>query len=61
MSLVYFDASAFVKLLAEEDGSELAAELWDGCDSALSSRLLIPRCGPRSPLPLATTTSVRRT
>jgi hypothetical protein len=42
MSLVYFDASAFVKLLAEEEGSELAAELWDGCDSALSSRLSYP-------------------
>ncbi len=25
MSLVYFDASAFVKLLAEEPGSDLAA------------------------------------
>jgi len=42
MSLVYFDASAFVKLLAEEEGSELAAELWDGCDAALSSRLSYP-------------------
>lgn len=42
MSLVYFDASAFVKLLAEEAGSELAAELWDGCDAAMSSRLAYP-------------------
>jgi uncharacterized protein len=42
MSLVYFDASAFVKLLAEEDGSDLAVELWDGCDAALSSRLAYP-------------------
>ncbi len=42
MSLVYFDASAFVKLLAEETGSELAAELWDGCDAAMSSRLAYP-------------------
>jgi hypothetical protein len=40
--LVYFDASAFVKLLAEETGSELAAELWDGCDAAVSSRLSYP-------------------
>lgn len=42
MSLVYFDASAFVKLLAEETGSDLADELWDGCDAALSSRLAYP-------------------
>jgi uncharacterized protein len=40
--LVYFDASAFVKLLAEETGSDLAAELWDGCDAAVSSRLAYP-------------------
>jgi uncharacterized protein len=38
----YFDASAFVKLLAEETGSDLAAELWDGCDAAVSSRLAYP-------------------
>ena len=42
MTLVYFDASAFVKLLAEEAGSQLAAELWDGCDAAMSSRLAYP-------------------
>jgi uncharacterized protein len=42
VALVYFDASAFVKLLAEEPGSNLAAELWDGCDAALSSRLAYP-------------------
>ena len=42
MPLVYFDASAFVKLLAEETGSDLAAELWDGCDAAVSSRLAYP-------------------
>jgi predicted nucleic acid-binding protein len=40
--LVYFDASAFVKLLTDEPGSDLAAELWDGCDAALSSRLAHP-------------------
>jgi uncharacterized protein len=40
--LVYFDSSAFVKLLAEEAGSDLAAELWDGCDTALASRLAYP-------------------
>jgi len=43
MPLVYFDASAFVKLLAEETGSDLAAELWDGCDAAVASRLPYPQ------------------
>ena len=42
MPLVYFDPSALVKLLTEEPGSDLAAELWDGCDAALSSRLAYP-------------------
>ena len=42
MPIVYFDSSAFVKLLAEEAGSDLAAELWDGCDAAVASRLAYP-------------------
>lgn len=42
MALVYFDASALVKLLVEEEGSDIAAQLWDGCDAALSSRLAYP-------------------
>lgn len=42
MPLVYFDSSAFVKLLAEEAGSHLAAQLWDGCDAAVASRLAYP-------------------
>ncbi|HUZ25027.1 MAG TPA: type II toxin-antitoxin system VapC family toxin [Streptosporangiaceae bacterium] len=42
MPLVYLDSSAFVKLLVEEAGSELAAELWDGCDAAVASRLAYP-------------------
>jgi predicted nucleic acid-binding protein len=42
VTLVYFDASALVKLVVDEDGSELAAALWDGCDTALSSRLSYP-------------------
>jgi predicted nucleic acid-binding protein len=42
VALIYFDSSAFVKLLVEEDGSDLAAELWDGCDAAMSSRLAYP-------------------
>lgn len=40
--MVYFDSSAFVKLLVDEDGSEVAATLWDGCDAAVSSRLAYP-------------------
>ena len=42
MPLVYFDSSTFVKLLTEEPGSALAAELWDGCDAAVASRLAYP-------------------
>jgi predicted nucleic acid-binding protein len=42
MPLVYFDSSALVKLLLDEAGSELAADLWDGCDAALASRLAYP-------------------
>jgi uncharacterized protein len=42
VALVYFDSSAFVKLLVEETGSELAAQLWDGCDAAVASRLACP-------------------
>lgn len=42
MPIVYFDSSAFVKLIVEEDGSDLAATLWDGCDAAVSSRLAYP-------------------
>jgi uncharacterized protein len=39
---VYFDASALVKLVVDESGSDLAAELWDGCDAAVASRLAYP-------------------
>lgn len=42
MAIVYFDSSAFLKLLVEEDGSDIAAALWDGCDAAVSSRLAYP-------------------
>ena len=42
MSLVYFDSSALVKLVVDEAGTALAAELWDGCDGALASRLAYP-------------------
>jgi uncharacterized protein len=42
VALVYFDSSALVKLLVDEEGSDLAAALWDGCDAVLSSRLAHP-------------------
>jgi predicted nucleic acid-binding protein len=42
VALIYFDSSALVKLVVDEPGSGLAAELWDGCDAALSSRLADP-------------------
>ena len=42
MALVYFDSSALVKLVVQETGSDLAAELWDGCDGTLASRLAYP-------------------
>ena len=42
MFIVYFDASALVKLLVEEPGSELASALWDGCIISTASRLAFP-------------------
>jgi uncharacterized protein len=42
MTLVYFDSSALIKLIVAEAGSELAADLWDSCDAALTSRLAYP-------------------
>lgn len=42
MAIVYFDASALVKLIVQEEGTDLAVELWDGCDAAVSSRLSHP-------------------
>lgn len=39
MSILYFDASALVKLLVEEDGSETAASLWDAADLVACSPL----------------------
>ncbi len=42
MAIVYFDSSALVKLLIEEDGSDQASQLWDECDLAVSSRLAHP-------------------
>jgi predicted nucleic acid-binding protein len=42
VAIVYFDSSTFVKLLIEEEGSEVAEVLWDGADAAVSSRLAYP-------------------
>ena len=42
MTITYFDSSAFVKLLVEEECSDVAAALWDGSDAAVSSRLAYP-------------------
>lgn len=42
MAVVYFDSSAFVKLLVEETGSDDAARLWDGADVVVASRLAHP-------------------
>lgn len=39
MPILYFDASALVKLLLDEPGSDLAAELWDTADAVVASRL----------------------
>jgi len=39
VAVAYFDSSALVKLLVDERGSDLAAQLWNGCDAALSSPL----------------------
>jgi hypothetical protein len=42
VAIVYFDSSALVKLVLDETGSDAAAELWNACDAALSSRLAYP-------------------
>jgi len=39
LSVVYFDSSALVKLLLSEPGRNVAIEVWNGCDLAVSSRL----------------------
>lgn len=39
--LLYLDSSALIKLLVEEDGSELVARLWDDADVLVASRLVV--------------------
>ncbi len=38
--IVYFDTSAVIKLLVDEQGSDRAAELWQRADLLVSSQLL---------------------
>lgn len=42
MAVVYFDASGLVKLVVDEDGSDLADRLWTDGDAVLTSRLSYP-------------------
>jgi predicted nucleic acid-binding protein len=42
MTLAYFDSSALVKLVVEEDGSHEVATLWDGADAVVTSRVAHP-------------------
>ena len=42
MTTAYFDANAFVKLVVEEDGSDLAATLWDASTEVISSLIAYP-------------------
>jgi len=42
LTTVYFDTSAFVKLLVAEAGSGDAGAIWDAADVVASSRLLYP-------------------
>ena len=39
MTIVYFDASALVKLTVDEPGSEIAAQLWDGADAVVTTTI----------------------
>lgn len=42
MTVAYFDASALLKLLVDEVGSDDAALLWDGADAVITSRISTP-------------------
>lgn len=42
MAMVVFDSSALVKLLVEEDGSDLAVDIWDAADAVICSQLAFP-------------------
>jgi predicted nucleic acid-binding protein len=40
--IAYFDTSALIKLLVEEEGSDVADELWSRATSRVASRLVYP-------------------
>lgn len=42
MTTAFFDSSAFVKLLVEEDGSDHAERIWNEADAVVASRLALP-------------------
>lgn len=42
MTTACFDASAFVKLLVAEEGSDVAISTWDVCETITASRLAYP-------------------
>lgn len=42
MTIAYFDSSALVKLVVDEDGSDDAARLWDGADAVVTTRVAHP-------------------
>jgi predicted nucleic acid-binding protein len=42
MAVAYFDSSAFVKLVIEEEGTDDAIALWDAADVIVSSHLAYP-------------------
>lgn len=45
MPIACWDSSAFVKLLVEEPGRDLAVELWNDSIDVAASRLVIPEVG----------------
>jgi len=42
VTLAYFDTNAFVKLLVQEPGSDVAAAVWTGADAVATSPLASP-------------------
>jgi predicted nucleic acid-binding protein len=42
VTTAYFDSSAFVKLLVEEDGSHHVERIWNEADNVVASRLALP-------------------
>lgn len=42
MTLAFWDSSGFVKLLVEEEGRDLAVEVWNDASDVVASRLAIP-------------------